>query len=184
MLRTPITPGALSLICIYIAFQKVPNLFSFTLNPANRHHFSLFDSTSLSPPSLQKKKTLTPNIPLMSCKYLCTLARSLLCSSPLASPLLLSCMPISFSTYPCNSIVEEVCTVVLNFPIQILWIISIGKQQERTWRHGVLLDTWLLFKKEIKREKLRKEWCGANLQDVIIYVLLSGRPALCVYRIN
>lgn len=102
VLRTPITPGALSLICIYVAFQKMPNLFSFTLNPASRHHFSLFDSTSLSPPSLQKK-TLTPNIPLMSCKYLCTLARSLLCSSPVASPLLLSCMLISSSTYPCNS---------------------------------------------------------------------------------
>lgn len=48
------------------------------------------------------------------------------------------------------------------------------------WTHGVLLDTWLLFKKEMKHEKLRKEWCEANLRDTIIYVLLSGRPAVCV----
>lgn len=182
VLRTPITPGALSLICIYVAFQKMPNLFSFTLNPASRHHFSLFDSTSLSPPS--KKKPWLPTF--LSClANTCVPWQEAYCV-PHHWPVHFSCLVCLFllALTPVIPVVEELCTVVLNFPVQILWIISIGKQQERTWRHGVLLDTWLLFKKEIKREKLRKEWCGANLQDMIIYMSLSGRPALCVYRIN
>lgn len=53
MLRTPVTTGALSLICI--AFQKLPNLFSFKLHPASRHNFS-----PPSPSPLQKKPNQNP----------------------------------------------------------------------------------------------------------------------------
>lgn len=114
MLRTPITTGALSLTCIYIDLQKMPYLFSFMLNPASRHNFSLFSNTSLTFPPLQKTKSLTPNIPLMSYKYLCkSLARSWLCSSPWAILLLLPCMSIP-GLIPLVQVLEEVCTVVLN----------------------------------------------------------------------
>lgn len=45
------------------------------------------------------------------------------------------------------------------------------------WIFGFL---WLLFKKEMKHEKtIRKECCSVNLKDVIVYVLLYGRYALC-----
>lgn len=69
--------------------------------------------------------------------------------------------------------------MVLNFPIQILWIISIGKQQERTWRRGVLLDTWLLFKKEIKHEKIRMVWSKSSRHDHL-RVAQWGTCLVCV----
>lgn len=56
MLRSPITTGALSLISIFTAFHKVPNLFSFMLRSGTRRNFSLFSNTSLSFPPLKKKK--------------------------------------------------------------------------------------------------------------------------------
>lgn len=58
MLRSPVTAGALSLISIFTAFQEVPNLFSFMLHSATRCNFSLFSSTSLSPLKKKKKKKL------------------------------------------------------------------------------------------------------------------------------
>lgn len=89
---------------IFTAFQKVPNLFSFMLHSATRCNFSLFSNTSLSFPPQKKKKSLAPNIPLMSYKHVWkSVARSWLCSSPLASPLLLPYMPVSSSTFSCSS---------------------------------------------------------------------------------
>lgn len=54
MPRTPITTGALSLTCIYIALQKVPNLFSFCCTQP----VDIISHCSVTPPAPPKKAWL------------------------------------------------------------------------------------------------------------------------------
>lgn len=104
-LRSPVTTGALSLISIFTAFQKVPNLFSFMLRSATRHNFSLFSSTSLSFPLSKKRKKKLDSQHSSHVLQICAKVRGkkLPLFSPLASPLLLPCMPVSSSTCSCSS---------------------------------------------------------------------------------
>lgn len=118
MLKTPITTGALSPICIYIAFQKVPNLFLFMLNPASRHRFSLFSNSSVSfPPPPKKKKTQAWLPTFLSClTNICVSPWQEADSVPHHWPVCFCCLVCLFlpALIPVVQVPEEVCTVVLN----------------------------------------------------------------------
>lgn len=162
MLRSPITTGVLSLISIFTAFQKVPNLFSFMLHSATRRNFSPFNNTSLSfPPLKKRKKGLTPTF-LSYLTNMCDMCESLwqeADSVPHHEPVLFCCLVCLClpALIPVIQVLEEVCAMVLNtLECKSCGLLASGMREHRgkgyCWIFGFGFP-WLLFKKEMKHEK-------------------------------
>lgn len=184
MLRSPVTTGALSLISIFTAFQKVPNLFSFMLHSATSHNFSLFSNASLSfPPSKKKLDSQHSSHVLQIFVWDCgnKLTLFVTTSQSFSAAFLNLCFP---ALIPVVQVLEEACTVVFN-NLECKSCGSLtqasGMRECRGMGYCCIFGfTWLLFEKGNQTWKtIRRECCGVNLKDVIVYLLLCGRRALC-----